>query len=449
MLRRLWRLLRALLIVAAGLIGAAALAAYFSNPKLRDTGRFARSHAGPGVFTFDQIPRGRILTDEVIDGFATRLMREMTLDEKVHQMSGDSWYPDLVPLVIWKKYNDTPIPSGGNQRLAIPAIRFSDGPNGVVMDHSTAFPVAMARAASWDRDLQRGVGDAIGQELRAGGANFYGGVCINLLRHPAWGRSLETLGEDPYLLGEMAAPMVQAVQRHNVIACIKHYALNSLEEDRQTVDVRASNRTLREVYLPQYRRAIDAGAWAVMSSYNKVNGDHASESHWLLTDVLRRDWGFRGIVMSDFFSGVHDTRKAALAGLDVEMPLPVVFGRPLVAAVQSGEVPEAAVDASVRRILTAKIRFFTRPDPERYAPSQVASPAHVALAGQAAERSLVLLKNDGGLLPLDPARLRRVAVIGRLADTLDLGDRGSSRVYRRAGSRRSPGCARRSAPRSR
>ncbi len=434
MRRRLRRIAGTVLAIAAGLVALAVLAVYLSDPKIRDHGPFARRHAGADVFTFDRIPHGRTLSDDEIDGYATRLLAEMTLEEKVHQMSGDSWYPDLAVLVWSKKYNDTAIPSGENRRLAIPPILFSDGPNGVVMGHSTAFPVAMARAASWDRQVQRLVGRAIGEELRAGGANFYGGVCINLLRHPGWGRALETLGEDPFLVGEMAAPMVEAIQRHNVIACIKHYALNSIEEDRQTIDVRADERTLREVYLPQYLRAIEAGAWAVMSSYNRVNGDYASENRWLLTDVLRTDWNFQGIVMSDFFSGVHETAAAALAGLDIEMPLPLVFGRPLMAAVRAGTVPESVIDAAVQRILATKVRFFTRPDPEPYAPSQVASPEHRALAQAVAEQSLVLLKNDGPVLPLDPASLHTVLVVGRLGDTVNLGDHGSSRVYPPTGS---------------
>ena len=310
----------------------------------------------------------------------------------------------------------------------IPAVLFSDGPRGVLLNRSTAFPVAMARAASWDRALVAQVAEAMAKEIRAQGGNFWGGLCINLLRHPGWGRAQETFGEDPFLLGELAAASVGAVQRHNVMACAKHYALNSVEEVRTKIDHRVDERTLREVYLPHFHRAVEAGAASVMSAYNKVNGEYAGENRVLLTDILRRDWGFRGFVMSDFFSGIYDARKAALAGLDVEMPMARVYRR-LPELVERGEVPVAAVDAAVRRILRTKIRFLTRPDAEAYDRALVASAAHTALAREAAEQSIVLLKNAGELLPLERDSVRRIAVLGRLAEARNQGDRGSSDVH--------------------
>jgi beta-glucosidase len=156
----------------------------------------------------------------------------MTLQQKVLQMSGDTSWWDLLKLITiekWK-FNDHPIAAGADVRLAIPPIGFSDGPRGVVLGHSTAFPVAMARGASWDRELQRRFGDAVAREIRAQGGNLWGGLCVNLLRHPSWGRAQETLGEDPYLIGELSVPAMEAVQAHNVMGCAKHYALNSIEE---------------------------------------------------------------------------------------------------------------------------------------------------------------------------------------------------------------------------
>ena len=299
----------------------------------------------------------------------------------------------------------------------------------MVLNHSTAFPVAMARGASWDRELQRRVGDVIGKEIRAQGGTLWGGVCVNLLRHPSWGRAQETLGEDPYLLGELAAASVEAVQAHKVMGCAKHYALNTIEETRTKVDVRVDERTLREVYLPHFERLAAADVASFMSAYNKVNGDYAGESRHLLREILKEEWGYRGFVMSDFFMGVYDGKKAALAGLDLEMPWTEAYGKTLVAAVEKGEVPLAVIDEAVLRLLRRKIEYATRPDPIAYPATLVRAREHVALAREVAEKGVVLLKNDAGLLPLDPGSLKTVAVIGRLADAPNLGDHGSSRVY--------------------
>jgi beta-glucosidase len=417
-------LLTIVALVVLLLVGAL-LYMWLSDPKLRMTGAFAPSQAN-GAFTFADIPRGRVLGDAEIDGYAGRLIAQMTVEEKMGQMTGDQWFLDLLQMVR-ARYNETPIPSGALKRLAIPPIMFSDGPRGAAVGNSTAFPSASGRAASWDRALVAHVTEAIAQEIRAQGGNFWGGLCINLLRHPGWGRAQESLGEDPYLLGELAAVTVGAVQRHNVMACAKHYALNSVEEDRNHIDHRVDDRTLREVYLPHFKRAVDAGSASVMSSYNKVNGDYAGESRFLLTDVLKNEWGFRGFVMSDFVMGIYDAKKAALAGLDIEMPWALQY-RKLPALVAAGDVPMAVLDEAVRRVLREKIRFATRPDPMRYDTALVASAGHRALAREAAEQSMVLLKNDAGMLPLDRTHLKTLAVVGPLADLPNLGDLGSSRV---------------------
>ena len=353
------------------------------------------------------------------------LVGRMTLKEKVRQMAGDSGPLKLLISLI--RYNLLTSNSGRDRRLGIPEIRFTDGPRGVALDHSTCFPVAMARGATWDTALEERVGSVMGTEARAQGANFFGGVCINLLRHPGWGRSQETYGEDPRLLGEMGAAAVRGLQRH-LMACAKHYASNSIEESRFYVDVRVAERTLREVYLPHFKRCVDEGVAAVMSAYNRVNGSYCAHNAHLLRDILKGDWGFRGLVMSDFFLGTRDTVKAARGGLDIEMPNRWHFGRKLQRAVRKGKVPEAVIDEAVTRILRQKARFAKVGDPGGYAADEVASNEHTALALEAASRSIVLLKNEGGVLPLDRGETGSIAVIGRLADRVNLGDHGSSEI---------------------
>jgi beta-glucosidase len=373
------------------------------------------------------------LSQEQIEEKARSLLAQMTLVDKIGQMTGDdSLWDQLVQQV--RGYNSRAIVSGENPRLGIPGIRFTDGPRGVVMYHSTCFPVTMARGASWDVDLEERIGDAIGVEARAQGANFYAGVCINLLRHPAWGRAQETYGEDPHHLGEMGAALVRGAQRH-VMACAKHYAANSIENARFKVDVRMSERVLREVYLPHFKRCVDEGVAAVMSAYNQVNGAYCGHNTHLLRDILKEEWGFRGFVMSDFMWGLRDGSAGALGGLDVEMPVARQYGPRLQKLVEAGEVPAAVVDEAVLRILQRKLQFAQVGEPDRYHKEAVAGEAHRALARESAQKSMVLLKNepvgDAGspLLPLDPARIRRLALIGKLAAEPNPGDmRGSSTV---------------------
>jgi beta-glucosidase len=229
----------------------------------------------------------------------------------------------------------------------------------------------------------------------------------------------------------MGAALVRGVQRH-IMACVKHYACNSIENSRFKVDVRVDERTLREVYLPHFRRCVDEGVASVMSAYNKVNGTHCGHNRHLLVEILKKEWGFPGFVISDFVFGVRSP-LAAGEGLDVEMPVTLRFGRRLRRAVQRGRVPEAAIDETVLRLLRAKLRFAGIGEPARYGQETVVSGEHVALAREAATKSTVLLKNaplDDGrpLLPLDPSAPGRLAVIGRLAAVANTGDHGSSQV---------------------
>ena len=370
-------------------------------------------------------------SQEQIESQAHHLLVQMSLEEKIQQMSGDTpRFSGLFEMV--RRYNEHPLPAGENTRLGILGIRFSDGPRGVVMYHSTCFPVSMARGATWDPILEERVGDAIGVEARSQGANFFGGVCINLLRHPAWGRAQETYGEDSFHLGEMGAALVRGVQRH-IMACVKHYAANSIENSRFKVDVLIDERTLHEVYLPHFKRCIDEGAASVMSAYNKVNGFYCGHHHELLRTILKDLWKFDGFVISDFMYGIRDAAAAANAGLDIEMPFQWHYRGKLKQLVEEGKVPLAAIDDAVLRIVRQKLRFAQIGEPERYGQHTVASREHRALAREVAQKSIVLLKNEETisgqrLLPIDPTATRRIALIGPLATKANIGDHGSSRV---------------------
>lgn len=359
------------------------------------------------------------------------MLSRMTLEEKVRAMSGDESFWPGMSAMIGEGYNLRPYVAGENRRLGLPGLRFGDGPRGVVLGSGTCFPVSMARGATWDPDLEERIGDAIGVELRSLGANLFGGVCINLLRHPAWGRAQETYGEDPYHLGEMGAALVRGVQRH-AMACVKHFALNSIENARFKVNVRASDRVLHEVYLPHFKRCIDEGAACVMSAYNKVNGEFCGQNRRLLTGVLKEEWGFEGVVISDFIFGLRDAKAGALAGLDVEMPFSNLYSRHLPGLIEDGEVPVEAIDEAALRTVKQQLRFEGVGEPERYSEGAVASEEHRALAGEAACKSIVLLKNEpvegGPVLPLEPQDLGSLAVFGRLADVPNTGDGGSSMV---------------------
>jgi len=342
------------------------------------------------------------------------VVAEMSLEEKVAQMSGSATLLDFLIMIF--RYNYTTYNAGENHRLGVPPIRFTDGPRGVALNHSTCFPVSMARGASFDPELEERIGDAIGVEARSQGADYFGGVCINLVRHPGWGRAQETFGEDTYLLGVMGEALVKGVQRH-MMACAKHYACNSIEEARFFVDVKADERTLREVYLPHFKRTVDAGV-ASFCGHNEV----------LLKKILKDEWGFDGFVISDFMLGVRSA-AAARAGLDIEMPFTWRFGKRLLKAVNSGKVPESDVDEAVTRILRKKAEFAKVGEPDRYGEDKVVCDEHVALALESARKSITLLKNEGGALPLDRSEIKTLLVLGELAELANIGDKGSSQVY--------------------
>ncbi len=362
---------------------------------------------------------------------AREITERMSLREKVWMMTSAT--PVLrvaFDFFIRRHYNSKPYLAGGNRRFGIPRIAFADGPRGVVCSKATCFPVSMARGATFDTDLEERIGEAVAKELRAVGGNYYGGVCINVPRHPAWGRSQETYGEDPFLLGEFGAALTRGVQRHNVMACVKHFALNSMENARFKVDVRCSERTLREVYLPAFKKCVDAGAASIMGAYNKFRGEHCCHNGYLLRKVLRDDWDFYGFTLSDFVWGVRDTKAAADGGMEVEMPFHRFYGKRLLRAVQNGEVEVGVIDEAVRHIAASVLLFTEAKDSEKeYHRRLLACPEHVALAVEAAQKSMTLVKNDGSLLPLDKTKIRKLAVLGKLSDQPNIGDHGSSMVH--------------------
>ncbi len=373
---------------------------------------------------FGALESAQALTPGQIEARARELLAQLTPEEKLGLMDGDTpFWPGLAEMMSPGGYSGRCWVAGAVPRLGIPGIRFSDGPRGIVLEGATTFPVSMARGATWDPELEERIGDAIGRELRALGGNFFGGVCINLLRHPAWGRAQETYGEDPHHLGAMGAALVRGVQRH-VMACAKHFALNSMENGRFRLDVTVDPRALHEIYLPHFRRALEAGAASVMSAYNSVNGEWCGQNRALLTDILKDELGFEGFIISDFIFGIREPERAALAGLDVEMPFAMHFHGALERLVAEGTVPVERVDDAALRILRQQVRFGQGRDARGYGPDVVGCAAHRELAREAARRSIVLLQNEGGLLPLSEPR--RLLVVGALADTPNTGDGGSS-----------------------
>ena len=354
------------------------------------------------------------------------IIAEASLAEKVGMMSGKGFFAAYrEDKGLW---GSRPYRAGGGiERLGIEPLYFTDGPRGVARGNSTCFPCTMARGASFDTDLEYRIGAVMGIEARAQGCTLSGAVCINLLRHPAWGRAQETYGEDSFHLGAMGSALGNGIQAHNVCATVKHYALNSMENMRFTVDVRIDERALHEIYLPHFKACIDAGVGSVMSAYNRANGEYCGQDRHLLTDILRTEWGFGGFVHSDWVMGVYQVYGAA-AGLDVENPEPRVFGEKLIAAVEQGAIEPHVIDTACRRILATTFRFSTAEDPlPAYTMEMVAQASHRALALEAAEKSAVLLENDG-TLPFDRNLIKTLAVLGRLAALENTGDNGSSRV---------------------
>ena len=362
---------------------------------------------------------------------ARQFVAGLTPEERLWCLDGDApTWAGLGYLGKEQGYHRMAFAAAEIDRVGLPGIHFADGPRGCVVGNATAFPVAMARGATWDPDLEERVGEVIGRELRAAGADLTGAVCVNVLRHPAWGRAQETYGEDPHHVGELGASLTRGLQRH-VIACVKHFACNSMENARFSVDIEVDEVALHEVYLPHFKRVVDEGAGAVMTAYNSVNGEWCGQSRSLIGDVLREEWGFQGFVISDWIFGLRNAAASITAGLDIEMPYRMVRARDLPDALERDDASWNDVDAAVGRIVATLLRFddvLSSPSPAR---DVLGAAEHRALAREVAGRSIVLLRNvdvDGApVLPV--VRDTTVAVIGRLADRVNLGDGGSSDVW--------------------
>ncbi|HEX5908101.1 MAG TPA: glycoside hydrolase family 3 C-terminal domain-containing protein [Propionibacteriaceae bacterium] len=348
-------------------------------------------------------------------------LSELTLEEKASLCLGsDFWHTAQV------------------ERLGIPRIMVSDGPHGLraqleEADHvgiggsapATCFPTASALGSSWNPELFRTVGEALGREAKKLGVSVVLGPGINMKRSPLCGRNFEYISEDPWLAGELATAMVDGTQSQGIGTSLKHYAANNQEDDRLRVSAEVDERTLREIYLPAFERVVKLSQpWTVMCAYNKVNGIYCSEHHWLLTEVLREEWGFEGIVMSDW-GAVHDRVAALKGGLDLEMPPNLgVSDAAIVAAVRDGSLYESILDDSVSRVL----HLVDRSQPALREDASFDPDEHHALARHAAHESAVLLKNDGDVLPLEPESGSTVAVIGEFARTPRYQGAGSSQV---------------------
>ncbi|KAJ3467646.1 hypothetical protein MRS44_005210 [Fusarium solani] len=365
-----------------------------------------------------------------LDSAAKTLLSRLDLQERLGLLDGDQdFWPGLYGMST-TGYNRTPYIHGEVKRLGIPGVRFADGPRGCVMGNSTAFPVPMARGASWDVSLEERVGRAIGRECKAQDANFFGGVCVNIPRHPAWGRIQETYGEDPVILGEMGAALTRGIQE-NVMACVKHYALNSMENARFHVDVKVDEAVLHEVYLAHFRRIVEEGVASVMSSYNSVRGEFAGQNKELLLDILRDQWDFKGFVISDFMFGLRDPALSLRNGLDIEAPFRQQRAWKLEAAYNNGEIDDSHIERAGTNILRRVIEDQVARGNAKLQPDVVFSEEHRQLAREASVKSMVLLKNDEvngtPALPLK-SNISKIAVVGRLANSTDTGDKGSSAV---------------------
>jgi len=358
-------------------------------------------------------------------------LKEMTLDEKISLLHGTGM-KGLGPV--------SPLATGSNggagyvvaiPRLGIPAIQMSDAAYGVRMSgengrYSTALPNNLASAASWDLDAAYEYGALIGRELRDQGYNMTLGGGLNLTREPRNGRTFEYLGEDPVLAGLLVARVMKGMQDQHVMGDIKHYVLNDQENGRNSVNVHIDKRSMHETDMLPFEIALrNCDIAAVMCSYNRVDGDYACENSYLLTEVLKKDWKFPGFVVSDW-GATHSTAKASAAGLDQEQPAEIFYGEPMKKAVESGEVPMAQLDEHVRRILRSMFATGVVDDPPVKGVPDVFRNADVAQ--QIAEQSIVLLKNNGGQLPLNAGKLRSIAVIGAHADVGMISGGGSAQV---------------------
>ena len=381
-----------------------------------------------------------------VDQRVQGLLKRMTLEEKATMLSGSGWM------------ESAPIP-----RLGIPAIKMADGPMGVrswagssaitnsstnpVKVETTSFPSGVAMAATWDTALVQREGQAIAQEVKALGRDMILGPTVNINRVPLWGRNFEGYGEDPYLAGQMGVAYIRGVQSQGVIPSLKHFAANNEEFERHRLDEKIDERTLHEIYLPAFKAAIQqAGVWTIMSAYEKVNGEYCAENPYLLTDVLKKEFGFKGFVVSDWGS-TYSTAPTVNAGMDLEMPggapakamltspRTIMSGNSgvwleadkVLADVKAGKITEATIDDNVSRILRVILLSGIMDNPHA-ASGEVDTPAQQQVVREGETEGIVLLKNQNNLLPLDLSKIHSIAVIGPNALVARTGGGGSSLV---------------------
>ncbi|HXJ05511.1 MAG TPA: glycoside hydrolase family 3 C-terminal domain-containing protein [Candidatus Acidoferrum sp.] len=367
------------------------------------------------------------------DERAEMVLKEMTLDEKIELLHG-------MGMPGWPREVQNPEPELGNggagfilgvPRLGIPIVQMSDAAYGVRSSaengrYSTALPSDVGAAASWDPEAACAYGTVIGKELRAQGYNMTLGGGVNITREPRNGRTFEYMGEDPILAGTLVGNLMKCEQAQHVIGDIKHYAVNDQESGRNEVDAIISKRAMRESDLLAFEIGVGlAQPGAVMCSYNAVNGDFACENKYLLTEVLKKDWGFKGFVVSDW-GGTHSTVKASAAGLDNEEPLDEFFGAKLKAAVEAGKVSTAELDDHVRRVLRSEFACGIVDQPTQKGVVDVQG--DLKTARKIEEQSAVLLKNANGLLPLNGTAVKSIAVIGPHANEGMMSGSGSAQV---------------------
>ncbi|MBT7069964.1 MAG: glycoside hydrolase family 3 protein, partial [Anaerolineae bacterium] len=346
------------------------------------------------------------------------LLSELTLEEKVTLLAGaDTWRTHAI------------------ERLGIPALKVSDGPNGVRGENkdtksqtSASFPIGTAMGATWNPELVAEIGVALGEETKMKGAHVLLGPTLNVHRHPLAGRNFECFSEDPHLSARMAVSYVKGLQGKGVGACIKHFVANNQEFERFSISTEVDERTMREIYLPAFKAAVqEAQPWTLMSAYNRVNGTYVSENKYLLNDILKGEWGFDGMVISDWYGTYSENVPAA--GLDLEMPGPARWmGENVLEAVRDGTLDEAVVDDKVRRILRMLERVGVLDNPEIVDEKSFDNQVHRALIRKAGSEAIVLLKNEDDLLPIADEKIRSVAIIGRPAKKITFQGGGSSEV---------------------
>jgi len=350
---------------------------------------------------FASVPTTPMVDDAAVEKRVDSLLTKLTLEEKVALLGGvEGFYSEAVP------------------KIGLPRLQMTDGPAGVRSSAtpSNAYAAGIALAASWDPDLAERVGASMGRDARARGISFLLGPGVNLYRAPQNGRNMEYYGEDPYLAGKLASGLIRGVQAQGVVATVKHFAANNSEYDRRNLNTLIDERTLRELYLPAFEMAVkEGGVGAVMSSYNLVNGDYLAENLGIARDILKREWGFSGLYMSDW-EAAYDGIKAFNAGLDLEMPVAKAM-KPeiLLPALRNGSLARADLDDKTRRLLRTAVRFGLLDRPQRDYDIALMDRASDEVALDSARAGLVLLKNEDHALPLDANRLKTIAVIGPAA----------------------------------